>query len=65
MTKVLLKVTHTHAGTVYQAGSVIEVDDYAARWIISRGLGEVFDESKQSVDTDKEQKVVNKKKRKG
>lgn len=64
MTKVLLKVTHTHAGTVYQAGSVIEVDDYAARWIVSRGLGEVFDESKRSVDSTENKKVTNKKKRK-
>lgn len=65
MPKVLLKVTHTHAGVVYQPGSVIDVDSFTANWIVSRGLGEVFDESKQSVDSTENKRVANKKKRKG
>lgn len=39
MPKIELKVTHTHAGVVYPAGHVIDVDEHAARWIIERGIG--------------------------
>lgn len=39
MPKIELKVIHTHAGAVYPAGSVIDVDEHAARWLIERGIG--------------------------
>lgn len=34
----LLK-THTHANKVHFEGSVIEVDESTARWLIERGVG--------------------------
>lgn len=40
MPKIELKVTHTHAGTVYPAGHVIEVDEHTARWLIDHRVGE-------------------------
>lgn len=39
MPRIELKVTHTHAGAVYPAGHVIEVEEHAARWLIGRGIG--------------------------
>lgn len=39
MPRIELKVTHTHAGVVYPAGHVIEVEEHAARWLIERGIG--------------------------
>lgn len=40
MPRIELKVTHTHAGTVYPAGDVIEVDEHTARWLIDHRVGE-------------------------
>jgi hypothetical protein len=45
MPKIELKVTHTHAGTVYPAGHVIEVDEHTSRWLIERGVGKPVDDS--------------------
>jgi|GEM_PF-4863307 len=39
MPKIELKVTHTHAGAVYAAGHVLEVDEHTARWLVERGIG--------------------------
>lgn len=39
MPKIELKSVHTHAGAVYPAGQVIEVDEHTARWLIERGVG--------------------------
>lgn len=39
MPRIELKVTHTHAGAVYPAGHVLEVDEHTARWLVERGIG--------------------------
>lgn len=36
----LLKI-HTHAGVDHGAGTVIDVDDSTANWIIEHGVGQV------------------------
>lgn len=38
MPRIELKLTHTHAGTVYPAGHVIEADEHTARWLIEHGV---------------------------
>lgn len=40
MTKLKLKVTHTHAGVAYPAGHVLDVDEHTARWLIDHRIGE-------------------------
>jgi hypothetical protein len=40
MPKLKLKVTHTHAGVVYPAGHVIDVDEHTARWLTDHQIGE-------------------------
>ena len=35
----LLKI-HTHAGVVHGAGTVIDVDDSTANWLIEHGVGQ-------------------------
>lgn len=39
MHKIELLKTHTHANEVHFAGSVIEVDETTATWLIERGVG--------------------------
>lgn len=41
MPKLTLKVTHTHAGAVYRAGDVIEVDEVTASWLVEHGVGQL------------------------
>ena len=38
MTKVQLLKRHTHAGAEREAGSVLELDDDSARWLIEVGV---------------------------
>ncbi len=38
MPTVRLIITHTHAGVVYPAGHLLEVDDFTARWLIEHGI---------------------------
>lgn len=40
MHKIKLTATHTHAGEVYFAGDVIDVDETTARWLIEHGVGQ-------------------------
>jgi hypothetical protein len=39
MYRIKLLKTHTHANEVHFAGSVIEVDEATATWLIERGVG--------------------------
>lgn len=39
MPQIKLLVAHTHAGAVYPAGAVIDVDDYTAGWLTARKIG--------------------------
>lgn len=43
MPKIKLNFTHTHAGVVYPAGHVIDVDAHTASWIIKNGVGKIVD----------------------
>lgn len=51
MPKLKLEVTHTHAGVVYPAGRVIEVDEHTARWLIERGAGKPVDDAQTVQET--------------
>ncbi|MBD3805437.1 MAG: hypothetical protein IE919_19725 [Thioclava sp.] len=48
MPKLRLKVTHTHAGVVYPAGHVLDVDEYTARWLIDHRIGELASQRPES-----------------
>jgi hypothetical protein len=39
MYRIKLLKTHTHANEVHFAGSMIEVDEATATWLIERGVG--------------------------
>jgi len=52
MPKIKLNVTHTHAGVVYPAGHVIDVNAHTARWIINKGVGKIVDDSQAVQETD-------------
>lgn len=43
MHRIELIKTHTHAGKVHCAGSVIAVDEITANWLIERGVGQRAD----------------------
>lgn len=43
MHRIELLKTHTHAHEVHFAGSVIDVDEATAKWLIARGVGKPAD----------------------
>jgi hypothetical protein len=43
--RIKLLKTHTHAGQVHFAGSVLEVDEMTASWLILRGVGQAAEET--------------------
>ena len=43
MYRIELLKTHTHASEVYFAGSIIEVDETTATWLIEHGAGKLAD----------------------
>lgn len=45
MYRIKLLKTHTHAGEVHFTGSVLEVDELTASWLIQHGVGKVADET--------------------
>ncbi len=45
MYRIKLLKTHTHAGQVHFAGSVLEVDEMTASWLIQRGVGLAAEEA--------------------
>ena len=44
MYRIELLKTHTHASEVHFAGSIIEVDETTASWLIQYGVGKAVDE---------------------
>lgn len=40
MTRLRLKVTHTHAGVAYPAGHHLDVDEHTARWLIAHWIAD-------------------------
>lgn len=44
MYRIKLLKTHTHAGEVHFPGSVLEVDEMTANWLIQHGVGKAADE---------------------
>jgi len=51
MPKIKLNFTHTHAGVVYPAGHVIDVDGHTAHWIIKNGVGKIVNDSQAVQET--------------
>lgn len=51
--KIELLKPHTHAGQDYPAGSIIELDLTAARWLISIGSAKAIKAIKQHEGNDK------------
>lgn len=45
MYRIKLLKTHTHAGEVHFAGSVLEVDEITASWLIQHGVGQAAEET--------------------
>jgi len=45
MYRIKLLKTHTHAGEVYFANSVLEVDEMTANWLIQHGVGKAAEET--------------------
>jgi hypothetical protein len=42
--KVILEYAHWHGGTLYRSGSVLDLDDSSARWLIAKGLAEAVED---------------------
>lgn len=45
MYRIKLLKTHTHAGEMHFAGSVLEVDELTASWLIQNGVGQAAGEA--------------------
>jgi hypothetical protein len=45
MYRIKLLKTHTHEGHVHFPGSVLEVDEMTASWLIQHGVGKVAEET--------------------
>lgn len=51
MNKIKLLIAHTHAGVLYQAGDVLEVDDADAAFIVKLNIGEKINSADKSEKT--------------
>lgn len=62
--QVKLLKTHTHNGEVFFAGSVIDVDEMSAAWLINHGVGASFGvELKNAAHASKDAADINQRKR--
>lgn len=46
--KVKLLKTHCHAGKLYLAGDILEVEPHTAHWLVEHGVAEHIKETKKS-----------------